>query len=328
MRVATFLRPTFFVGMALMINTGALAQALPTVPSVPATPAKDLFNANAKAPDISSIPALGNLVSSGAKLYYMGERSGLHGWFIIKDGQIQMIYLSPDRQSVVVGAMFTAQGENVTTPQISTLAQSNTDVNQLLNGPAEQQKEIVKAGDQGGAAAVPGDPTASAKQQNNPLPSVPLSPGERLVQDLKASASVILGNADGAELIMVVAPGCPNCKQTWLELRDAVKNHKMQVRLVPVYNSMGTDERRVSAQLLKVQDPMSAWDRYVQGDASALAGEPDEIASKAVQANLSLVAKWNIQGYPYLVYRGRDGRVKIVQGRPERMAAVLSDLIK
>lgn len=327
MRVSTFLQ--LIVMASALISTGSAASAQMIQPSGSAiTSDQPLFNASARAPDIANVPALGNLVKSGAKLYYLGERSGLHGWFIIKEGQIQMIYLSPDKQTVVVGAMFSAHGENVTTPQISALAQTNSDVSQLLNGPAEQQKEVIMAGNQGGAASVPGDAVASQSKEANGLPTAPLSPGERLVQDLKASASVILGKADGSELMMVVAPGCPNCKKTWVELRDSVKAGKIQVRIIPVYNSTGTDERRVAAQLLKVQDPLSAWDRLADGDVTGLAGTPDEAALRAVQANLSIVAKWNIQGYPYLVYRGRDGRVKIVQGRPERMAAVLSDLSK
>ncbi|MFA6279414.1 MAG: hypothetical protein WC612_01295 [Bdellovibrionales bacterium] len=321
-----------FGSIAILIGSASLgfAQTTPALTDVGVT-AAPLFNVNAHAPDVNTTPVLANLVKSGGKLYFIGERSGMPGWFIIKDGQVQIIYLSPDRQTALIGGMFSVQGENVTTPQISALVEKNAEVKALLSGSAQQQREVYNAGAPDGAGSVPaGEQSAEPASKNgqgiNGMPSASLSPGERLMQDLKAAAGVTVGQNESAELIMVVAPGCPNCKRTWLELRDSVKANKIQVRLIPVYNSTGGEEIRVAAQLLKTPNPLDAWNRYVDGDQTALAGEPDDMARRAVIANLNLVAKWNIQGYPYLVYRGKDGRIKIVQGKPERMAAVLTDL--
>jgi len=287
------------------------------------------FNPSAHPPEINSIPVLANMVKDGAKLYYLGERSGLNGWFIIKGKQIQMIYVTQDQQTALIGGMFTAKGENITGPQIKHLAETNNDIKRLIDGTTQQQKEVTTAGSEsGGVASVSGDKESSEKKtMANNLPAVTSSPGERLLQDLKAAAGVSLGASDTApELMMVAAPGCPNCKETWNELRDSVKSGKIRVRIIPVYNSLGGDESRIAGQLLRVANPLDAWDRFVSGDKTALDGTPDEAAMRAIVANLTLVSKWSIQGYPYLAYRGQDGRVKIVQGRPERMAAVLADL--
>jgi len=321
---------SFGVLLSVGMTFGAAqAQGLFPEPSGTATPAAQLFSTKGNQPDVASIPALQNLVKNGAKLYYMGERSSMPGWLIVKDGQVQMIYLSADQKTVLIGGMFTTQGENVTSPQIQSLMEANTDIKLLFTSSAQQQREITDAGASGGATSVPGDAAVSSRKATDNMPvSVPVSPGERLVQDLKAAAGVVVGQNDGAELIMMVAPGCPNCKSTWKELREAVFAKKIQVRLVPVYNTTGNTEKNAAAQLLKVEKPLDAWDRFVSGDTSALSGTPDPMAVRAVESNLLLVSKWNIQGYPYLVYRGHDGRVKIVQGRPERMAAVLSDLMR
>ena len=297
-----------------------------------ATPPAQLFTLGAKQPDIAAIPALQNLVKNGAKLYYMGERSEMPGWLIVKDGQIQMVYLSADRRTVIIGGMFTTQGDNVTSPQIQSLMQANADIKQLFTSSAEQQREIVQAGGAaGGATSVP-SATAESGAKGSSAQAVPagvsLSPGERLIQDMKAAAGVTVGQNDQVELLMMVAPNCPNCKTTWKELREPVLAGKLQVRLVPVYNSLGDQEKNVAARLLKADKPFDVWDSYVSGDTKVLEGTPDPMAVRAVEANLNLVSKWNIQGYPYLVYRGRDGRVKIVQGRPERMAAVMLDLMR
>jgi len=307
----------------------AAAQMMPFAgPAGGMAASASLFNPNGREPDIASVPVLLNIVKSGAKLYYMGERSSMPGWFIVKDGQVQMIYLSPDRQTVLLGGMFSAKGENVTSPQISAVVEKNPELKNQMTGQAEQQRDIYNAGAPDGVASVAAPAAGGEQKAIGALPAVSSSPGERLLQDLRAAAGVALGRQGAPEIMMVAAPGCPNCKRTWEEIRGAVKDGKAQVRLIPVYNSTGGEEGRVSARLLTAPDPLDAWDRYVGGDVSALAGEADEIALRGVVANLNLVSKWNIQGYPYLVYRAKDGRVKIVQGKPERMAAVLLDLLR
>ncbi len=290
-----------------------------------------LFNANAKAPDINTIPVLRKIVESGGKLYYLGERSGLNGWFIVKGGQVQMIYLSPDRKTALVGGMFTDQGDNVTGVQIKELSSREKAIYELLYGTGQRQNQILAAGSvEGGVTALASDATAAPAPDPNSsgIPAVSLSPGDRLYQDLEAAAGVTLGKPEAPEILIIVAPKCPNCKGTWRELRDAVKAGQARVRLIPVYNSTGGEEAEEAAQLLRAKDPLEAWDKYVEGDKSAMGDKPDETAIKAVVANLKIVSKWNIKGYPYLVYRNKEGKIKIVQGRPERMAPVLVDLGK
>ena len=303
--------------------------ALPAVAQLP-PPESNLFNRDVRPFDINGIPVLASLVRNGAKLYFLGERSGLQGWFIVKDGQVQMIYVAPDKQTAIIGGMFSAEGDNVTGPQIQALASVNKEVSDWVNGAGRQQDAVAKAGSTpGGFAAVPGGPQAEAgKPLSNKLPSVTLSPGERLLQDLQAAAGVTLGKNENAELLIVIDPNCPHCKATWRELRKPVQEGRVQVRLLPITNDPSGDATRAGAQLLKAANPLEAWDKYVSGDKSALAGEADSVRMQAVLSNNMLVEKWNIRSTPYIVYRAKDGRVKIVQGEPERMAAVLSDLLK
>jgi len=292
---------------------------------------KTLFEPTAVAPDVNDVPILKNIVTGGAKLYFLGERSGMPGWFIVKNGQVQMIYLSPDHKTALIGGMFTDEGDNVTGAQVKALSQADKGVYQMLNGPSQQQSKISSVGAvNGGVAVVPSSPilAGTGKTDSSALPSATLSPGDRLYEDLEAAAGVVLGKSDAPEIQIVVAPNCPNCKSTWRELRDAVKAGQISVRLVPVYNSLGGEEANIAAQLLRAKDPYEEWDKHVNGDKAALSGKPDEIAMKAVVANLTLVSKWNIKGYPYLVYRSKEGKIKIVQGRPERMAAVLLDMTR
>lgn len=293
-------------------------------------PSENLFNRNAKPLDINSIPVLSNLTKIGAKLYYLGERSGLHGWFIVKDGQIQMIYVTSDGKTSIIGGMFTGEGDNVTGPQIKALVDANKEVNDLVNSTARQQEDIARVGGvPGGFAAVPGG-TGGGRDQTlaNNLPAVPLSPGERLYQDLQAAAGVTLGRNDTAEILMVIDPDCPHCKGTWSELRESVQANRVQVRLIPISGNMSGPNVEAASQLLRAPNPLEAWEKHLNGDKSALQGGDAGVHMQAVLANRSLIDRWNIKETPYLVYRAKDGRVKIVKGKPDRMAAVLTDLLR
>lgn len=311
----------------LAVTSSAACAQAPTQNAV-SVPSQNLFNPNTPAPDINTVPILANVVKNGAKLFYMGERSGIFGWFIMKDGQVQMIYLSADKKTAIVGGMFTSDGDNVTGEQIVTLAGTNKEVADVINGSTKQQDEISKAGSApGGFAAIQGNANqASGTLAGGKIPVVSVSPGDRLMQDLQAAAGITLGKHPTAEIVMVMDPGCPHCKATWRELRDSVKSNRLQVRLVPIANNPNkAEDVKVSALLLQANQ-IDIWEKYVNGDKSVLTGEADHAFVQAVLHNNALTEKWNIQSTPYLVYRAKDGRVKIVQGEPKRMAAVLTDL--
>lgn len=317
-----------FWAMALLLSgmSGAGAQS---VGASVITSETNLFSPKGPEPDINSVPALQRLVQRGAKLYHLGQRSGIHGWFIVKDGQVQMIYLSPDRKTVMIGALLSNDGENVTRAQVRYLMGKNKKLSEMLAKSGKAFGAINKGGAPGGVASVPSNPNASKTQpKGSAIPSVSLSPGESLIQDLEASAGVILGKNENAQIYMIVAPSCPVCKATWKELRAPVNAGSVEVRLIPVFNSEGEKEIHQSAQLLKAKDPLKVWNKFVDGDEAALAGKPDAGAVRAIASNLNLMSKWNIQNFPYLVYRGKNGRIKIVQGKPERMASILLDLSK
>jgi protein-disulfide isomerase len=287
-----------------------------------------LFSKSTKPPEIDQIPVLTNLVRSGAKLYYIGERSGLFGWFIAKEGQIQMVYVTGDGQTALVGGMFSGRGDNVSGAQIKALAEVNKDIAAMLNESGLQQDEISRVGAvPGGATSVPGD---TAAQQVSPgvagVPAVAVSPGERLMQDLEAASGVTLGKNDKAEVKMVMDVNCHYCRATWREFRDSVKQNKIQIKLVPIANDLKGDNARAAAMLLQVPNTYDAWDRYVNGEKAALDGTPTDIRLRAILANRDLAERWNIRTTPYLVYRGKDGRVKIVQGEPRRIVSILADI--
>jgi len=300
--------------LVIILAAGALS------PALAAAPAK-----TALIPDPVANPVLANMIKLGAKLYYLGTRSGLDGWFIVKDGRMQIAYSTTDKKTVVIGAMFGENGESISSSQVKTLADTNPDVTALLSGAAKEQEAINQAGSNATSAS-----SAAAQTPATPMPGVLLSPGERLMQELSAAAGVTIGGGAPSSgsmptLFMVMDPNCPHCQATWRALRDSVFKKALQIRMIPI-GTEGTDNERAAARLLHVADPLNAWDKYVGGDKTQLAGTPDQPLITAVRANHVLVDNWNIRATPYLVYRAKDGQIKIVQGEPDKIAAVLTDL--
>ncbi len=305
----------------------ALAQTVPVQEEGVSTPS--LFKLEGTGPDISGLPFIQSLAKTGATFHYMGERSGLESFLLVKRGQIQMLYITPDKKSVLIGGLFTDEGEMVTSAQLESLMKRDKKVAAIMQGGGRQSIDIIRAGmKQGGVAEVSGDDSSEKVETIGDLPLMPSSPGERLVMDLKASSGVILGNTKAPEVLMVVSPNCTFCKGTWDGLKEAVKKGDLQVRLIPISRNPEGDEIRIAAQLLRAKDPLVAWESYLSGNKDALAGEPDKAAYRAIVANRVMTDRWNIIGTPYLVYRSKDKNIKIVQGKPERTAAILADLIR
>ena len=297
--------------------------------SAPSSYKEVLFNPDAAEPDVNKIVPLKRLVDKGLKLYYMGERSSLHGWVAFKDRGIQMLYVTPDYKTVLVGALLTGSGRNVTREQLAYVFEKYPFIREAITVAGKEVIAIKDAGKKGGVTSVTAAPEVNkADHEKDMLPTATISPGEQLLQDLKAAGGVDLGTNLRSKIYMIAAPSCPVCKATWKELYGSIKSNDVSVRLIPVYNNVVAAEVNQAAQLLTAKDPLKTWNSFVNGDKKALAGEGSDLAVRAVSANLKIVSKWNIQGYPYLVYRGKDGRIKIVQGKPERMAAVLLDLRK
>jgi thiol:disulfide interchange protein DsbG len=302
-KTKTLIRSILFLA-ATILFAGSLAYAAAPAPA----PVE---------PDPAANPMLAEFIKTGAKVYYMGEHSGLQGWFITKSGQVQIAYAPPDNQSVVIGVLFDAQGNSVTSQQMKTLYDSNKEVNAFLNSAGNQPAVQ--------AMGIPSGQMMPSPAASSMLP-VAVSPGEQLLQALQNAAGVDVGAASAPKLYMVIDPNCPHCHATWQALRAAVFGGKLQVRLVPIDAQGNPDSERAAAQFLHTADPLNAWDKYVGGDKTQLAGNPDAAVLGAVHSNRELIEAWHIDTTPYMVYRAKDGQAKIVRGEPEHADAIINDV--
>jgi len=292
-----------------------------------------VWSATAKStePDPSATPMLQQLIKSGAKVYYLGKNAGVDGWFIIKDNQVQIGYVPPENKNLIFGVLIDKDGQSTSALQIKNLYDNNPEVGKLLTNmqtPATPPTQTAPAPSQINSYDMGIPPIPMAASPNPSVPSIAApaaSPGERLLQALQTAAGVNIGAASAPRLSMVVDPNCPHCQAAWRALRDPVFASKLQIRLVPI-GEVDPDSERAAAQLLGSANPLEAWDKYIGGDHNQLAGTPDGIRLTAVHNNRLLVDAWHIQMTPYMVYRAKDGQVKIVQGEPQQAAAIVNDI--
>lgn len=306
-------------------------------------------SASSSPPDPASSPVMSHILKSGAKAYYLGTRNGLDGWFIVKDGRVQVAYTSSDKKNLVLGVMFGEDGESITNAQVKALIDTNKEVADLMKESVKQQQATnqtpssmslpnngalvaqpsMPAMVQAPVPAVPQMPAASQAVPQTVTEAANLSPAERLLQELTAAPGVVLG-AGTPKLYMIMDVNCPHCQAAWRVLRDSVMHNNVQLKMIPIAPP-GKDSERAAAQLLRAADPLNAWDKYVgpdknSGDKNQLAGDADATLVASIQANHFLVDSWHITQTPYFVYRNKLGKIKILVGEPIKPTELFNDL--
>jgi len=309
------------------------------------TPAKP-----SNGPSASANPVLADFIKAGVKVYFLGLRDGLNGWFLIRDNQIQIAYSPLDNKNIIFGALYDGLGSSITMDQIRALYDSNEEVKTLLNKYNTAQNTVVGAPvggnlpqiggpqmatlgsgaslDQTGAPNLtPPPPTISPPPPLVPPTTTAATPGERLMHALQAADGVDVGAATAPRIYMVADPNCPHCQITWRMIREAVMAGKIEIRIVPISIITDPEDERAAAQFLRVPNALDAWDKYiVNGDKGQLAGKPDDAALIAVRNNHALIDSWHIQQTPFIIYRSKQGQVKIEQGEPHDAAALINDI--
>jgi len=285
-----------------------------------ALPVSSVWAAPKKAaePDPSVNPALAALQKAGAKFFYLGRYASLDGWFVVKDGQVQIIYKPTNNAFAMVGYLFAANGDNVTAGQVKHLTETNAELAAMAATTNDLPTQTAAAGVPVATTASPADTT--------PVADLLLPTGERLLKDLGKMSSVTLGANESAPILSVlIAPDCAVCKKFWLDFREPVQAGKLRLRLYPA-SPRDTDHERVAAQLLHATDPLAAWDKYMGGDKTALAGAADPADLEHIRATVGLIERWKIPTIPYLVYKAKNGDVKVVKSAPNKPQLILDDL--
>jgi len=253
---------------------------------------------------VPKLPApIQTLVDEGAQIRFLGRDKGFDAWLTIKNGQEQYFYVKPDRSAFVMGVLFDETGEMITSDQVKRLQNSGGD---LLDTLAD--------------GALITDGNSRAAEQSFEFQS----PSERLYYDIENSNWVPLGDTGAPVLYSFIDPQCPHCHSFIEDIREShIDKGRVQVRMIPV--GFRDETRAQSAFLMATPNPQERWFKHMDGDETALPAK-SELNQQGVQRNLSVMQSWKLNVTPMIVYRAKDGSVKIVRGKPQNAESMIADI--
>lgn len=249
--------------------------------------------------------ALKVLVDRGAQTRYLGKKHGLDGWVAIFQGEEQYYYVTEDGEGFVMGLLFDKAGDMVTIEQVRDLQRQSDDVLDFL-AVDKPDKSL----------------TESIRETNEAFEYK--TPAERMFTDIENSNWVRFGRDDAPVIYSFMDPQCPHCHSFMGDLKDSyIEKGLIQLRMIPV----GFKDETLSqaAFLLAAPDAKQRWYSHLDGDSSALPAKSGT-NTQGVQKNLALMQTWKFSVTPMTVYRGKDGKIKIIRGRAGNMNEILADL--
>ncbi|MBI1301411.1 MAG: thioredoxin fold domain-containing protein, partial [Alphaproteobacteria bacterium] len=205
----------------------------------------------------------------------------------------------------VTGILFNKDGKTVTIDQVS-----------RLRGQSEGAFL-----DQLTADAPPSSVTETAQQQAEKYEFK--TPSEQLYFDIENSNWVPIGQAGTPIVYSFIDPQCPHCHEMMRDLRNDIQAGRLQVRLIPV--GFKEESKAQAAYLLATPGPEEVWWRHLDGDKEVLPAKR-QINEQGVQRNLSVMQSWKLSVTPLMVYRAKDGSVKIIRGKPKDVPSFIGDL--
>lgn len=310
----------------LALTAPAFASGTPTTPpAAPATPA-----APAAAPgispdigklvDVNTIPALQNIVVAGTQLRYIGDEHGLKAYFVSNAGQAQILYISPDSQASIVGAMFSGDGTPISVMQLARLRQSGFDPVPYLNNNTQPSPVATANPAPVGTAAAPA--TTAATQ---PAATPAIKPGEQLLSETRGLSWIAFGADTGREVTVFMDPNCDHCHNLFKALQPYANSNRIFLRVIPTV-VMGDQSRVDNINILSSADPQAVWTAKINGQPVPAPAAINPQAEASLAKNNSLFARWQLPVTPYTVYRTSAGEVKVVSGTPADFNAFLADL--
>jgi len=220
----------------------------------------------------------------------LGSFHGMRGIFVRNAGQFQVFYASPDGERVIPGAMFNAQGKNLTHDQIASIPGV---IPTVLIGNA--------AGQMGASAQTP---TGS------------------LLKAVEATTFGTLGSPSAPRLWVFVDPLCAWSVRAMSQLRSYVTAGRVQLAVIPVvvldHENEGRSTVAAKAMLSLPQDTMvAAWND------NKLSKQAGPVADQRLSGNMAAVAAVGLRGTPTFVWRKVDGS----QGRADGLPSDIEGLI-
>ena len=249
-------------------------------------------------------PPLQALKDDGVLVKYLGQEQGMNGWMTVKNGRIEYMYGTPDNRALLLGILFDEKGDSITARQL----------------------KAAYDGDAALAQAIGANPMLEGTKPAPQAPQAKSSKGEELWAKLGTLTTVDLGAPNAPAAYVFIDPQCPHCKAF---LRAAMGSQAMQdnavlLKTVPIAI---VNEKSIGQAITLTNDPKAATHltALIQDDKATIpsAGMTD---MAKLRANLQVFLDYKFDVTPLIIYRGQDGKVKLVRGMPTDLKAFLADI--
>jgi len=223
----------------------------------------------------------------------LGSLHGLRGMFVRNAGQFQVFYASPDGERVIPGAMFDAQGKNLTHDQV---------------------------------AAIPGTvPTVAIGDATNHAAAQVHAPAGSLLKAVEASTYGTVGSPSAPRLWVFIDPLCTWSVRAIGQLRTYVNAGRVQLAVIPVAvldpGDQGLSTVAAKAMLSLSQETMvAAWSD------NKLGRQAEPAADQRLSNNMAVVATIGLRGTPTFVWRKPDGTEGRADGLPNDVDAFITSI--
>lgn len=263
------------------------------------------------------------LVDDGAQIRYLGNDLGMNGWVTMKAGQEQYFYATPDGQAILSGILFNAKGDAITLQQINALRKNEGEPLDRLAGyvPTTDKKEVAAA-----VTDTSANPLPDFKDPATLLKTAVKSKGEQLYEGAVSANWVALGNKEAPTIYTFIDPECPHCHDLIQDIRKSgfLENGSLQLRLIPV-GVLSEASLKEAAYLLASPTPQQDLYSHLDGNSKALMVDSNA-NTQGVERNMKLMQDWNLEVTPFSVYKAKNGKVKILQGRPDNLKKIITEL--
>ena len=223
----------------------------------------------------------------------LGTLHGLRSIFVRNARQFQVFYASPDDERVIPGAMFDAQGKNLTHDQV---------------------------------AAIPGAiPTVAIGDAATRAAAQVQAPAGSLLKAVEATTYGTIGSPLAPRLWVFIDPLCAWSVRAMGQLRSYVNAGRVQLAVVPVSVLDPEDQGRstvaAKAMLSLSQEAMvAAWSD------NKLGGQAEPVADQRLSNNMAAVAAIGLRGTPTFVWRKPDGTEGRADGLPNDVDALIASI--
>lgn len=272
-------------------------------------------------PDTALFPVLETLRGGDKNLSYdyLGERLGLHAWLLSGPELMQIVYTRQDMAGAMLGgALIGADGKEI----------SSELTRHFLENYPERAQEILltvrhnaenKSGD-----AASGDAATADTGKTSPVSS----PSERLWQRLHQSGKIAFGATSGAPVVFAILdPVQKESAMFWAKIKPLLDQKTVTLYVLPL-GVTNADSLLEIAAVLGADDTAQAWEKLMTGQSVVPKGPTDTKGVLGMQANVELAQSLKLRDVPFLVYRGENGKVRLLSGLPKQWDDFLREIAR